>query len=316
MGHLAIPRDRLSNFRELGHGEFGKVMLAEARGITQGSEVTVAVKTLPDEPPINGKKDLMRELDLMTTLPYNPYVVRLLGFSVEEDPPYIILEYLSRGDLKTLLIESRSKGAHAYDNLHGDSTSLTAKQLMHFARDVADGMKFVSSQLCIHRDLAARNVLVAEDMTCKVSDFGLARDVKNMRVYEHQSGDNLPLRWMAVESLIDHTYTTESDVWSYGVLLWEIVNLGADPYPAINREEVKQEVQSGYRMPKPKHCQQELYDMMLKCWQEKPEDRPSFAFIGNELNRLMNVGKDYISTTNYDRTVYEISDLICEHERV
>ncbi|XP_038064832.1 vascular endothelial growth factor receptor 2-like [Patiria miniata] len=317
MGHQAIPRDQLRSVRELGHGAFGRVFLAEARGITEGLKVTlVAVKTLQDGASKSDKADLMKELDLMKKLPDNANVVRLLGFSVEKDPPYIIVEYLSRGDLKTLLHKHIGKVGRVYSNLHGGSTSLTAKDLMKFAKDVADGMAFISSQQCIHRDLAARNVLVAEDMTCKVSDFGLARDVMNIRVYEHRSQGRLPLRWMAIESLIHDVYTAESDVWSYGVLLWEIVTLGARPYPAMTTEMMVEKLQSGYRMPKPKNCQLELYDMMLACWQEDPGDRPSFAMISDELNKRMNVGKECISMRDYEETIYEVTLPIGEHERV
>ncbi|XP_038064961.1 tyrosine kinase receptor Cad96Ca-like [Patiria miniata] len=255
--HKAFPRDQLNIIKELGHGAFGQVLLAEASGMTQGSKVTlVAVKTLKDGAGQSDKADLIRELDLMKKLPDHCNVVRLLGFCVEEDPPYIIVEYQSRGNLKDLLEDSRSKGRRVYGNRHGLSN--TSKDLMKFANDVADGMAFISSQRCIHRDLAARNVLVAEDMTCKVSDFGLARDVMDIRVYERRSQGPLPMRWMALESILNDVYTTESDVWSYGVLLWEIVTLGARPYPAMAPSEMIDKLQSGYRMPKPQHCQEDL----------------------------------------------------------
>ncbi|XP_038064972.1 tyrosine kinase receptor Cad96Ca-like, partial [Patiria miniata] len=255
--HKAFPRDQLNIIKELGHGAFGQVLLAEASGMTQGSKVTlVAVKTLKDGAGQSDKADLIRELDLMKKLPDHCNVVRLLGFCVEEDPPYIIVEYQSRGNLKDLLEDSRNKRRRVYGNRHGLSN--TSKDLMKFAKDVADGMAFISSQRCIHRDLAARNVLVAEDMTCKVSDFGLARDVMDVRVYERRSQGPLPMRWMALESILNDVYTTESDVWSYGVLLWEIVTLGARPYPAMAPSEMIDKLQSGYRMPKPQHCQEEL----------------------------------------------------------
>ncbi|XP_038064959.1 tyrosine-protein kinase Mer-like [Patiria miniata] len=305
--HKAFPRDQLKIIKELGHGAFGQVLLAEASGITHGSKVKlVAVKTLKEEVNKSDKADMMRELDLMKKLPDHCNVVRLLGFCVEKDPPYIIVEYLTRGNLKDLLKDSRSKGGRVYGNLHGISKSLTSKDLMKFAKDAADGMAFISSQQCIHRDLAARNVLVAEDMTCKVSDFGLARDVMNIRVYERGSEGALPMRWMALESILDDVYTTESDVWSYGVLLWEIVTLGARPYPAMTAKIMVGELRSGYRMPKPQHCQEELYVMMLRCWDEDPESRPTFKMISKELSKLINKGKEYISIKDFQETVYEV----------
>ncbi|XP_038065705.1 tyrosine-protein kinase Mer-like [Patiria miniata] len=305
--HKSVPRDQLKIIKELGHGNFGLVLLAEASGMTLGSKVTlVAVKTLKEGAGQSDKADMMRELDLMKKLPDHCNVVRLLGFCVEEDPPYIIVEYLSRGNLKDLLKDSRSKGGRVYGNLHGISKSLTSKDLMKFAKDVADGMAFISSQQCIHRDLAARNVLVAEDMTCKVSDFGLARDVMNIRVYERRSEGPLPMRWMALESILDDVYTAESDVWSYGVLLWEIVTLGARPYPAMTANVMIGKLQSGYRMPKPQHCQQELYAMMLRCWDDDPDNRPTFTMISAELEKYINKGKEFISIKDFQRTVYEV----------
>ncbi|XP_022111385.1 tyrosine-protein kinase receptor TYRO3-like isoform X2 [Acanthaster planci] len=302
-----FPRNQLKIVKELGHGAFGLVLLAEATGIMESSNVTlVAVKTLKDSASKCDKDGILKELDLMKKLPDHCNVVRLLGFCIDEDPPYIIMEYLSRGNLKDLLQDSRSKGGRVYGNLHGISKSLTSKDLMKFAKDVADGMAFVSSQKCIHRDLAARNVLLAEDMLCKVSDFGLARDVMNIRVYERGSEGALPMRWMALESLLDDVYTTESDVWSFGVLLWEIVTLGARPYPAMTAKVMVAELQSGYRMPKPQHCQHDLYEMMLRCWDEDPENRPTFKMISEQLEGLINKGKEYISVKNFQESIYEV----------
>ncbi|XP_071787274.1 uncharacterized protein [Asterias amurensis] len=305
----AFPRNKLRIMRELGHGNFGKVLLAQAEGILERSKVTmVAVKTLKDGVPATEKGGLVSELELMKKLPEHCHVVKLLGYCIEEDPPYIIVEYLSRGNLKDLLKDSRSKeGRVVYGNLHGVSKSLTSRDLMKFASNVADGMTFISSQQCIHRDLAARNILVAEDMTCKVSDFGLARDVMNIRVYERQSDGCLPLRWMAMESVLDDVYTTKSDVWSYGILLWEIVTLGARPYPAMSAKTMIKELQNGYRMPKPSHCQEELYQVMQKCWKEDPAVRPAFKMISQELKKLENAGKDCISVEVYKEGVYEVT---------
>ncbi|XP_022111421.1 tyrosine-protein kinase receptor Tie-1-like [Acanthaster planci] len=317
MESKAFPRDQLQIVRELGHGAFGLVLLAEATGITERSKVTlVAVKTLKDGASKSDKDGLMKEIDLMKKLPDHCNVVRLLGFCIDKEPLYIIVEYLSRGNLKDLLQDSRSKGGRVYGNLHGISKSLTSRDLMKFAKDVANGMAFISSQKCVHRDLAARNVLVAEDMLCKVSDFGLARDVLNIRVYERGSEGALPMRWMALESLLDDVYTTESDVWSFGVLLWEIVTLGARPYPAMTAKMMVGELQSGYRMPKPHHCQDELYEMMLSCWDEDPENRPTFEVISQELEGLIKKGKEYISVKSFSETIYEAVQPADKEEKV
>ncbi|XP_071806501.1 uncharacterized protein [Asterias amurensis] len=313
----AFPRHLLTISKELGHGAFGQVLLAEAKGLIEESSITVvAVKTLKDGAGSNEKKDIIQELELMRKIPNHGNVVKLLGFCIEKDPPYIIVEYLSRGNLKDLLKDSRSKGGRVYGNLHGVSKSLTSRDLMKFANDVADGMAFLSSQQCIHRDLAARNILVAEDMTCKVSDFGLARDVIETRAYERQSEGKLPLRWMALESIIDDEYTTFSDIWSYGVLLWEIVTLGARPYPSMSAKMMINELQNGYRMPKPNHCEEELYKMMLNCWKVEQDRRPTFKKIGNELHKLMNSGGECISIKAYQDIIYEVTVPDDKHERI
>ncbi|XP_071806519.1 uncharacterized protein [Asterias amurensis] len=304
----SFPRDMLKIIKELGHGAFGEVFLAEAKGILKKSKVTlVAVKTLKEGASQSDKDDLLRELDLMKKLPDHKNVVRLMGFSVEQDPLYIIVEYLSKGNLKDLLKDSRVKGTTVYGNLHGASKSLSCGDLMKFANDVADGMHYISSQKCIHRDLAARNVLVAEDMTCKVSDFGLARDVIDNRVYERKSEGRLPLRWMALESILDEMYTTKSDVWSFGVLLWEIVTLGARPYPTMSAKLMLKQLRIGFRMPQPTHCQGELYEMMLKCWEEEPDRRPTFEVIADELRQLRELDKDYIVVNAYEETIYAVT---------
>ncbi|XP_033641234.1 proto-oncogene tyrosine-protein kinase ROS-like isoform X3 [Asterias rubens] len=304
----SFPRDMLKIIKELGHGAFGEVFLAEATGILKKSKVTlVAVKTLKEGASQSDKDDLLRELDLMKKLPDHKNVVRLMGFSVEQDPLYIIVEYLSKGNLKDLMKDSRVKGTRVYGNLHGASKSLSSGDLMKFANDVADGMHYISSQKCIHRDLAARNVLVAQDMTCKVSDFGLARDVIDNRVYERKSEGRLPLRWMALESILDEMYTTKSDVWSFGVLLWEIVTLGARPYPTMSAKLMLKQLRIGFRMPQPTHCQEELYEMMLKCWEEEPDRRPTFERIADELRQMRELDKDYIVVNAYEETIYAVT---------
>ncbi|XP_038064948.1 uncharacterized protein LOC119735322 [Patiria miniata] len=304
-----FSREKLTIVRELGQGAFGKVLLGNANGIVQQGTVTqVAIKTLRDDADITERGDLLRELDFMKKLPSHSNVVKLLGFCIDRDPIYIIMEYMSKGQLKELLTSSRGKGKlQVYSNLHGRSKSLTSKDLIKFATDVADGMAFLASQQCIHRDLAARNVLVGENMICKVSDFGLARDVKNMRVYQRKSEARLPVRWMALESVVDDVYTTESDVWSYGILLWEIVTLGARPYPTMSFKTMISKLQEGYRMPRPEHCQDELHQLMLACWEEEPTARPSFTEIGRKLEKLLEGAHDYITLSDYQEFDYEVT---------
>ncbi|XP_033646566.1 tyrosine-protein kinase receptor Tie-1-like [Asterias rubens] len=247
----------------------------------------------------------------------HPHVVNLLGYCVEKDPIYVIVEYLSKGDLKNVLIGCRSEDSGAgYFNIRGKRKSLS-KTLIKFARDVASGMAFLSSQKCIHRDLAARNVLVSEDMVCiKVADFGLARDVMNVRIYQRESEGVLPMRWMALESLLDDVYTTESDVWSFGILLWEIVTLGAKPYRLMTAKTMVAQLKEGYRMPKPSHCKKELYSMMSSCWLQNPNKRPTFRSLFKQLEKSLANEADYIDLGDLDENIYEVTKIRDEDEKL
>ncbi|KAI8488032.1 hypothetical protein Bbelb_341500 [Branchiostoma belcheri] len=153
----------------------------------------------------------------------------------------------------------------------------------------------------LHRDLATRNVLVSADRTCKVSDFGFSREGDE---YERTTKTRLPIRWMDPESLFHRKYTTKTDVWAFGVLLWEIVTLGATPYPGMSKREVMDGVQQGYRMDKPKHCDQKLYTLMLSCWNADPAQRPEFRRIQRTLDTLMETEHDYINLSNLDENTY------------
>ncbi|XP_066269271.1 tyrosine-protein kinase receptor Tie-1-like [Branchiostoma lanceolatum] len=215
------------------------------------------------------------------------------------EPFYLLLEFVSGGSLQSRLRTSRTQ--QTYGNLHGGSKSLSSRDLTKFAWDVAKGMSFLSSKKILHRDLATRNVLVSADRTCKVSDFGLSREGDE---YERTTKTRLPVRWMAPESLFHRKYTTKSDVWAFGVLLWEIVTLGATPYPGMSKREVMDGVQQGYRMDKPIHCDGKLYTLMLNCWDADPARRPEFRQIERTMDTLMEDEQDYINLASLDENTY------------
>ncbi|XP_011314507.1 tyrosine-protein kinase receptor torso isoform X2 [Fopius arisanus] len=165
--------------------------------------------------------------------------------------------------------------------------NITAADLLSFALQIANGMKFLSLNRIVHRDLAARNVLVCGDRTVKISDFGLSRDIYQDSVYKKQGDGKLPLKWMAVEALTHQIYTSQSDVWSFGILLWEIVTLGSNPYPDTPTHMILQVLKTGYRMEKPSNCGRELYDIMLSCWRTSPRSRPTFTDLQRNLEKLL-----------------------------
>ncbi|XP_053232936.1 vascular endothelial growth factor receptor 3 isoform X2 [Podarcis raffonei] len=177
---------------------------------------------------------------------------------------------------------------------------LTMEDLICYSFQVARGMEFLASRKCIHRDLAARNILLSENNVVKICDFGLARDIYKDPDYVRKGSARLPLKWMAPESIFDKVYTTQSDVWSFGVLLWEIFSLGASPYPGVQiNEEFCQRLKDGTRMRAPEYATAEIYRIMLSCWYGDPKERPTFSdlveILGNLLQEnVQHEGKDYI----------------------
>lgn len=298
-----FPRHQLRVLSQLGEGCFGQVWKCEALNLAGVSGVsTVAVKTLKESAVDREKSDLLQELSVMKQLGSHPHVVTLLGCCTEKDPLFLIMEYLKGGKLQAYLRESRT--SIEYNNLHANSAALSARDLTTFSHQVARGMLFLSENGVIHRDLAARNVLVSEDRVCKVADFGFARNLTGGDVYERKSEGRLPIRWMAPESLYDNIFTVKSDVWSFGVLLWEIVTLGSTPYPGMSAHEVMKRVRDGYRLEKPDHCRRELYNLMYYCWSGSAANRPSFSDIVESLERLLLSETDYIELDRFPEHAY------------
>ncbi|XP_029297446.1 vascular endothelial growth factor receptor kdr-like [Cottoperca gobio] len=177
---------------------------------------------------------------------------------------------------------------------------LTLEDLICYSFQVAKGMEFLASRKCIHRDLAARNILLSENNVVKICDFGLARDIYKDPDYVRKGDARLPLKWMAPEAIFDKIYTTQSDVWSFGVLMWEIFSLGASPYPGVQiDEEFCCRLKEGTRMRAPEYSSSEIYQTMLDCWQGEPLERPTFTELVEQLGDLLQAsvqqeGKHYI----------------------
>ncbi|CAH3170951.1 unnamed protein product, partial [Porites lobata] len=307
-----ISRRQVNIVKVIGKGAFSQVAKATVRNL-RGSQdnLTVAVKMLKANAPASDKKDLLSELDVMKKLKPHPHVIKLLGCVTETEPLLVLIEYVPYGDLLGYLRKSRGlNDTYFKDPDMKPQTNLTAEQLMKFAWQVADGMCYLSSKKIIHRDLAARNVLVGEGENCKVTDFGMARDVHQEDIYNKTSRGRLPVKWTAYESLMYGTYTTQSDVWSYGVVLYEILTVGGSPYPDINARKIAQKLQEGYRMPKPRHVEIKLYQIMLDCWRENPEDRPTFERLRNTMKEMEGNHKTYVNLKQYDHSLYaNVNDL-------
>ncbi|XP_029376368.1 fibroblast growth factor receptor 2 isoform X2 [Echeneis naucrates] len=286
-----FARDRLTLGKPLGEGCFGQVVMAEALGIDKDKPkeaVTVAVKMLKDDATEKDLSDLVSEMEMMKMIGKHKNIINLLGACTQDGPLYVIVEYASKGNLREYLRARRPPGMeYSYDIARVSDEQLTFKDLVSCTYQVARGMEYLASQKCIHRDLAARNVLVTESNVMKIADFGLARDVHNIDYYKKTTNGRLPVKWMAPEALFDRVYTHQSDVWSFGVLMWEIFTLGGSPYPGIPVEELFKLLKEGHRMDKPGNCTNELYMMMKDCWHAISSQRPTFKQLVEDLDRIL-----------------------------
>ncbi|NXT66861.1 FGFR1 factor, partial [Chaetops frenatus] len=298
-----LPRDRLILGKPLGEGCFGQVVLAEAIGLDKDkpNRVTkVAVKMLKSDATEKDLSDLISEMEMMKMIGKHKNIINLLGACTQDGPLYVIVEYASKGNLREYLQARRPPGMeYCYNPTRIPEEQLSFKDLVSCAYQVARGMEYLASKKCIHRDLAARNVLVTEDNVMKIADFGLARDIHHIDYYKKTTNGRLPVKWMAPEALFDRIYTHQSDVWSFGVLLWEIFTLGGSPYPGVPVEELFKLLKEGHRMDKPSNCTNELYMMMRDCWHAVPSQRPTFKQLVEDLDRIVamtsnQVGEEYL----------------------
>ncbi|XP_074858681.1 tyrosine-protein kinase receptor Tie-1 isoform X2 [Carettochelys insculpta] len=238
----------------IGEGNFGQVIRAMIK--KDGLKMNAAIKMLKEFASENDHRDFAGELEVLCKLGHHPNIINLLGACENKGYLYIAIEYAPYGNLLDFLRKSRVLETDpAFAKEHGTASTLTSQQLLQFASDVAKGMQYLSEKQFIHRDLAARNILVGESLAAKIADFGLSRGEE---VYVKKTMGRLPVRWMAIESLNYSVYTTKSDVWSFGVLLWEIVSLGGTPYCGMTCAELYEKLPQGYRMEKPRNCDDEV----------------------------------------------------------
>uniref|UniRef100_A0A3Q3VRJ2 receptor protein-tyrosine kinase n=1 Tax=Mola mola TaxID=94237 RepID=A0A3Q3VRJ2_MOLML len=276
-GQWEFPRERLKLGKPLGRGAFGKVIQASAFGINNTNSCsTVAVKMLK----ANEHKALMTELKILNHIGHHLNVVNLLGACTKPGGPLmIIVEYCCYGNLSTFLRAKRDVFVlNTVNPKSAPNSPLFLEDLISFSFQVARGMEFLASRKCIHRDLAARNILLSDNKVVKICDFGLARDIYKDPDYVRKGDARLPLKWMSPESIFDKVFTTQSDVWSFGILLWEIFSLGASPYPGLHiDEEFCHRLKEGTRMRAPEYSTPDMYSTMLACWEANPSDRPTFT---------------------------------------
>ncbi|XP_040070662.2 inactive tyrosine-protein kinase transmembrane receptor ROR1 isoform X1 [Ixodes scapularis] len=265
-----VPSPRVRFLQELGEGAFGKVYRGELLPVKRDCSlpIQVAIKTLKENAAMKTQQDFQREAELMSDLQH-PNIVCLLGVCTKEEPLCMLFEYMPHGDLHEFLVQHSPR-------CEGTTQVLDLADFLHISRQVAAGMEYLSAHHYVHRDLAARNCLVGESLTVKISDFGLSRDVYSSDYYRVQSKSLLPVRWMPPESILYGRFTTDSDVWSFGVVLWEVFSYGLQPYYGYANQEVIDLVRGRQLLPCPEDCPPHLYALMVECWHEVPNRRPHF----------------------------------------
>ncbi|XP_028026119.1 tyrosine-protein kinase Fer isoform X2 [Bombyx mandarina] len=270
----AVPRENweLNNddvqlLDKIGRGNFGDVYKARLK--TTGQEV--AVKTCRVALPEEQKRTFLQEGRILKQYQH-PNIVRLIGIAVQKQPIMIVMELVSGGSLLTYL---RTRAA-----------ALSSRTLMAMCRDAAGGMRYLESKNCIHRDLAARNCLVGDDNIVKISDFGMSREEEEYIVSGGMK--QIPIKWTAPEALNFGKYTSLCDVWSYGVLMWEIFAKGDTPYAGMSNSRAREKIDTGYRMPAPEGCPEDVYALMLRCWEYEPDKRPHFHQIYTIIDSIYN----------------------------
>uniref|UniRef100_A0A8C2I433 Tyrosine-protein kinase n=1 Tax=Cyprinus carpio TaxID=7962 RepID=A0A8C2I433_CYPCA len=253
-----MERTDITMKHKLGGGQYGEVYV----GVWKKYNLTVAVKTLKED--TMEVEEFLKEAAVMKEVKH-PNLVQLLGVCTLEPPFYIVTEYMPHGNLLDYLREC-------------DREQVNAVVLLYMATQISSAMEYLEKKNFIHRDLAARNCLVGENHVVKVADFGLSR-LMTGDTYTAHAGAKFPIKWTAPESLAYNTFSIKSDVWAFGVLLWEIATYGMSPYPGIDLSQVYDLLEKGYRMEQPEGCPPKVYELMRACWQWSPLDRPSFAEI-------------------------------------
>ncbi|XP_048001517.1 tyrosine-protein kinase transmembrane receptor Ror [Leguminivora glycinivorella] len=268
-GILRIPQYSLSQIKfleELGEGAFGKVYKGALK--KNGETHYVAVKALKENASAKTQADFRREIDLISELTHDN-IVCIVGVALSEEPLCMLFEFMARGDLHEFLMGRAPPSGKG----------LPPMRLLSIAHNIASGMQYLASHHYVHRDLAARNCLVSDDFVVKISDFGLSRDIYSSDYYRVQSKSLLPVRWMPPESILYGKFTTESDIWSYGVVLWEIYSYGLQPYYGYSNQEVIAMVRGGELLAAPAACPAPMYALMRDCWRHMPQRRPNFEEI-------------------------------------
>ncbi|PFX22876.1 Muscle, skeletal receptor tyrosine protein kinase [Stylophora pistillata] len=285
-----VPLTSIEYVRDLGSGNFGLVFLGRVYGLIEGkpeAELMVAVKTLKEGSSTETKEDFFKEVALMSLL-HHTNIVELLAVSTEEEPYGMIFEFMELGDLNQYL----RKAGPFFEGDEKERVTLTQADLISMSLQCAAGMEHLQTLRFVHRDVATRNCLVGTGLIVKISDFGMSRDIYASDYYKVEGQAVLPIRWMPPEALLLGKFTLESDIYSFGVLLWEIYTLALQPYYGYTNEEVVEFIKKGVHLGQPEDCPDHVYQIMKNCWHKEASQRPNFTLIIAQLKQE--------DTTHYD----------------
>jgi len=293
---INITASNIHELKQLGFGQFGEVVLAETVGVSlkdmklsydddnKNIHIQVAVKKLKPDAQLSVREAFGKEIKFMSRL-RDENIVCLLAICTSGSP-FIVMEYMENGDLNQYL--------QKYELATSDSSTilpnqLTSSILVYMVVQIASGMRYLASLNYVHRDMATRNCLVGQDYMVKIADFGMSRSLYEDSYYRVQGKAMLPIRWMATESFYGR-FSEKTDVWAYGVTMWEVFSLcKQQPYQELADQEVIQNAIKGrgrQLLPKPKGCSQEIYEMMLRCWEHIPDERADFEEIFSTLSSI------------------------------
>uniref|UniRef100_A0A671UNF7 Discoidin domain-containing receptor 2 n=1 Tax=Sparus aurata TaxID=8175 RepID=A0A671UNF7_SPAAU len=299
-----FPRQHLIFREKLGEGQFGEVHLCEAEGLPEflgegsplpdrdGRSVLVAVKQLRADATSQARNDFLKEIKIMSRL-NDPNIIRLLCVCVSSDPLCMVTEYMENGDLNMFLSQREIESTLTHAN---NIPSVSLSDLLHMSVQISSGMKYLASLNFVHRDLATRNCLLDRRLTIKIADFGMSRNLYSSDYYRIQGRAVLPIRWMAWESILLGKFTTASDVWAFGVTLWEIFTLCKEqPYSLLSDEQVIENTGEFFRnqgrqifLYGPPLCPPSLFELMMRCWSRDLADRPTFEGLYQALRPHVN----------------------------
>ena len=294
-----IDKSKIKYIKQLGQGNFGIVFQGECDRIQNnegGGPTKVAVKTLKPESSKEDIQNFVSEAKLLHGFDH-PHVVEFYGVCMEEMPYYIVFEYMDQGDLCQFLRDHSSTAQRRYNppvfhdrrssSSSNDSTSLGTTELLDMCKQICNGMAYLEYKNHIHRDLASRNCLVKTGMMVKIADFGMSQNLYSRDYYRVSGEACLPVRWMPPESIIYGTFSSKGDVWSFGVVVWEVFSFGMQPYWGISNDAVVEMIRRGKLLDKPDSCPDKVYELILSgCWRMYESERMSFAALDHTLKKF------------------------------